>query len=782
MRAILVLTVTLLLLLVVPTSGKVLGFTIDVEPNFGPEAVAFVNELAAWRSGLAGTGLTLSADAGTSWSGTPDWITEVNGTSKLLSEWLIDLTDEAIIMDYDRVPASLLSRAEPYLTYADGQPNKSVTVGLALNVPGGTATWWQTANLTELEALVAVTLPSLAQHRSFSGRIALFHAGTLWNSSTANVTIANEPKTIWYMVDDWVYNTTAREEFFALAARQHIVQIYDAPHAGARPHIGAAPADEAMYRDFVRAADTLGIDMQFFSGLDNIPGDIAFINSCGNSHKAPTRPNFLVILVDDLDVELGSASSEAMPALHELLVSQGLNFSAAHVTSPICCPSRTSLFSGRYPHNLGDDTLGWCGNFSAQREDNFLTALGHSGYAVQQVGKWYNEEEIFCKHGYTPAWKKGAQGDASDAFLLCDEGVYFNNTFNDNGVLVSAGADGYMTSVLGNRSLNWLINASLSAASVPFISYVGFHAPHLPATPAPWYANADVPTQAPRTPAWNTGWQDKHGVIDNGIDKPMSADLINGSDVLHAQRLRTLLSVEDFLKDAVAALHKAGTLENTYIIFTSDHGYHIGTWGLWSEKAMPYDHDTHIPFIIRGPNIVPASISSDLVAMNIDLGPTLLELAGIANQWPSGTGVRDGKSLVQLLNATTPTTTWRQSMLIEFVGWVTPYEWLRPCQFGLAPWTNCTADSPAGLINGQSNRWTALRIINASENTLVADYRAPSTPLQRDSTNFTEIYNVAEDAEFIVNLAVKGRMSPAQISLLRDKLWDVASCMGEQCP
>lgn len=273
--------------LAAPIAARILGFTIDVEPNFGPESVAFVNELAAWRAALAGTGLSISADAGTAWSAAPDWVTTVNGTSKLLSEWLVDLTDEAILMDYDREGVRLLARAEPYLAYADGTKGKAVTVGLALNVPNAPSTWWQTANLTELEALVAETLPALARHTSFSGRIALFHAGTLWNSSTANVTLVNEPKALWYLLDDWVYNTTARAEFFALAARQHIVQVYDAPHAGARPHIGAAPADEEMYREFVRTADTLGIDVQFFSGLQNIPQDIAFIRSTEGAAALP---------------------------------------------------------------------------------------------------------------------------------------------------------------------------------------------------------------------------------------------------------------------------------------------------------------------------------------------------------------------------------------------------------------------------------------------------------------------------------------------------------------
>ncbi len=81
--------------------------------------------------------------------------------------------------------------------------------------------------------------------------------------------------------------------------------------------------------------------------------------------------------------------------------------------------------------------------------------------------------------------------------------------------------------------------------------------------------------QAPRTPAWNKGWEDKHFVINNGIDKPMNAALINGSDTLHMQRLRSLLSVDDYIREAVALLAETGALANTFVWFTSDHGYHL---------------------------------------------------------------------------------------------------------------------------------------------------------------------------------------------------------------
>ena len=500
---------------------------------------------------------------------------------------------------------------------------------------------------------------------------------------------------------------------------------------------------------------------------------------------ALARPNFLIIVVDDADVELGSTAPAVMPNLARWLVQGGLNFTAAHVTSPICCPSRTSLFSGRYPHNLGDDTAGWCGNFTQQREDSLLVALGQAGYAVSQLGKWYNDEPSFCTPGYVPAWKLpqgGAAAAASDAFLLCEEGVYFGNSYNANGRIVRSGPTDYMTAVLGNRSLAFLRNATTAQPALPWVQYIGFHAPHLPATPAPWHAGAPVPfPTAPRTPAWNVGWEGKHFVVDNGLDKPMSAGLINGSDTLHAQRLRTLMSVDDFIGAALGLLEASGALNSTHVVFTSDHGYHLGQWGLWCEKAMPYDHDTRVPLLLRGPGVAPGGATAALVAMNVDLGPTLLELAGVPNAWPSATAPRDGRSLVPLLAAAAgaqggaPPSGWRERMLIEFVGWVTPFEWLSPKQFGLTP------SEDAGLINGASNRWVALRVANASARTLVADFRPPGTG-GRAATNFTEVYDLAGDPESIVNLALGGRLPRAAVEQMRAELWAVAECRGQACP
>ena len=286
----------LLLLLACPFArARVVGFSLDIEPPAGPESAAFVAVMAEYRWRLAGSGLLLSADAGTAWTGA-DYATTVNGTTKLLSQWLVDLCDESVLMDYDRNASNLLVRAEPYLDYADARPGHAVVVGVAVATPGAAPTWWQTASAAELEALIAAVDPALRAHPSFNSprpRYAVFFAQTLWNATRAAPAplIANETKTLWYLDDDWVYNETARADFFAFCRAQNVVAVYDAPHAGNRPHIGAAPADQALYVDFIHLADAAGIDVQFLSGLQSFDFDMAFIKSvneglAGNARSA----------------------------------------------------------------------------------------------------------------------------------------------------------------------------------------------------------------------------------------------------------------------------------------------------------------------------------------------------------------------------------------------------------------------------------------------------------------------------------------------------------------
>ena len=153
-----------------------------------------------------------------------------------------------------------------------------------------------------------------------------------------------------------------------------------------------------------------------------------------------------------------------------------------------------------------------------------------------------------------------------------------NNTFNSNGTTLRFGdkPEDYMTSLIGNRSLAFLANAV--AAGDPFLAYIAPHASHMPTTVAPWYVDAPLPTtRAPRTPAYNASGAGKHWVI--AELPPLTPEFEAGIDEIFAMRHRALLSVDDIVRDVAELLTAAGRMDDTYFLYTSDHGTWAGGWG-----------------------------------------------------------------------------------------------------------------------------------------------------------------------------------------------------------
>lgn len=459
-----------------------------------------------------------------------------------------------------------------------------------------------------------------------------------------------------------------------------------------------------------------------------------------------------------------------MPNLRKYLLEGGMKFTNGVVSSPKCCPSRTSALASRFAHNINDESEGWCGDFIAKRENStFVKDIHDAGYATSFTGKYMNEEPKFCfGNVHVPV-------GYDDFFAMCEEVKYYDLDYNVNGKMVKTGnaSTDYLTAVLGNHTVDWL-----TTAPTPFYAYVAPHAPHLPATPAPWYADAEVPAHAPRTPNWNVGMEDKHAqVADNA---PMDPYFINASDTLYGDRLRALMSVDDLIGDIISTLESRGLLESTMIFYTADHGYHLGQFGLWCEKSQIYETDIHIPFIVRGPG-VPANETSPFLVNPIDIGPTILELAGVTQP---GQRTTDGRSIVPLLATTAAAPAWpRDRALIEYFGW-TSQQPIDPCTTGPdgVPGVPCPppAGSASGIIDSPSNTFTALRIINASMDFMYAEYRPPGAPLVPSSTNFTEVYNLTADPYQLQNLA--GTLDPALLKQLSTELWAVATCQGDACP
>ena len=494
--------------------------------------------------------------------------------------------------------------------------------------------------------------------------------------------------------------------------------------------------------------------------------------------SASPRPNFIFVLTDDQDLQLGGELD--MPVLQREMVAGGMTFDAGYVTTPICCPSRTATMSGLYAHNLGDSDprIGWCGDFTGYSLENetWINALHENGYTTSLSGKYHNSPPI----NYTP---KGYD----DFFVLVNECQYFNNQFNLNGKLVTYGnaPSDYMTSVIGNHSIEFLKRAVANVENAPFFAYVAPHAPHMPSTSAPWYEHVQFPiSRAPRTPAYNASGVGKQWLT--AELPPLTPAFESAIDFMYGLRHRALLSVDDILAEIFEVI--APVLNNTYVVYSSDHGYNLGTFRLAVEKFHLLENDISVPFHVRGPGIAPGSRSQSLVA-NIDIGATILDLAGVPptptdgrsfaaelrSSGNDGDDEADASSSSAIAGAAIAAASGaRDRLIIEY--WGSAYVVRGPCN------ASCGICAPAlsQLMDAPSNTYSGLRIRNTTHDVLYAEFRPFNTSIAAAHTNWTELYDLRLDPFQLVNLALSA--PNATLAQYSRELFAVATCELGACP
>ncbi len=364
-----------------------------------------------------------------------------------------------------------------------------------------------------------------------------------------------------------------------------------------------------------------------------------------------TRPNIVFVLTDDLALNL----VQYMPNVRKMQ-QDGVTFANYFVTDSLCCPSRSSIFTGRYPHNTGIyRNVGADGGYQAfvnrgHERVTFATALTAAGYHTAMLGKYLN--------GYQPQRNPAAPGWSE--WDVAGNGYRgFGYDLNQNGKIVHYAnrPDDYMTDVLSAVAVNFI---KLQTADTPFMIEIATFAPHAPYTPAPRDADAFGGLHAPRTAAFNAApgpaapkWLAGHPPLSE-IDVAM----IDNDFRKRAQSVQAVDAMIGALQQAVAAI---GAADNTYFVFSSDNGYHMGEHRLMPGKMTAYDTDIHVPLIVTGPG-VPAGRTVDEIVQNIDLCPTFTEL-GFAAAPPSV----DGRSLAPLMRGD-KVEGWRTVALVEHRG------------------------------------------------------------------------------------------------------------------
>jgi arylsulfatase A-like enzyme len=360
------------------------------------------------------------------------------------------------------------------------------------------------------------------------------------------------------------------------------------------------------------------------------------------------KPNIIFILTDDYASNL----VDFMPNL-KAMQQEGVTFSHYYVSNSLCCPSRSTIFTGMLPHNTGVETnTKPNGGYEVymkkgNAQESFCTALQNTGYKTAMMGKFLNGY-LPRKHEPLPGW--------TDWFVAGAGYRNFDYDINSNGQILHYGnAPGdYLTDVLSIRT-DSLVRAWKDH---PFFIEIATFTPHGPFIPAPRHQKLFSDAKAPRTPAFNKpadstapGWLRKL--------QPLGSKQIDRIDNIFRNRLRCVLSIDEMLGNIRKVLKETGAANNTYIFFSSDNGYHLGDYSMLQGKQTPFDIDIRVPLIACGPNVAKGSWQQAIVS-NIDLAPTFAALAGahLASE-------PDGRDIQHLLRENTQKINWRNFAIIE---------------------------------------------------------------------------------------------------------------------
>lgn len=378
------------------------------------------------------------------------------------------------------------------------------------------------------------------------------------------------------------------------------------------------------------------------------PGPMAALPWSGDR---PSPPNIVLVLVDDFAMNLMSQDqsilSRTMPNLARM-IRDGVTFTKYFVTDSLCCPSRSSIFTGKFPHNTGVFTNeapdGGYDAFMTHGNDaqTFAVWLQRQGYATAMMGKYLNGYRA-VRDGVPPGWTEWAV--ASNGY------PNFNYVMNHNGRLIVPAP--HLTDELAILGQSFV----RKNADRPFFLELSTFSPHGPFVPPVRYRADFGDIDYPKTPAYGArpdpaapDWLQAIQPLDARAQARMSR--------VFRDRLRSDKGVDDLIGTIRAQLQRLGIADRTYVIFTSDNGFHMGEYSLRMGKETAFDTDIRVPLVVVGPGAQPGA-QVDALAQNIDLAPTFAQIAGLAP--PDRV---DGRSLLPWITGQ-PVADWRGSVLVE---------------------------------------------------------------------------------------------------------------------
>lgn len=451
-----------------------------------------------------------------------------------------------------------------------------------------------------------------------------------------------------------------------------------------------------------------------------------FISGTGCSSLAPMlqtsrrpkgaarkHPNLLFIYTDDQRWDAVRAFGRQpwlkTPNL-DRLVREGAVFRNSFVNISLCAPSRSSILTGLYPHKTGvvDNQRS-----SRMRDDVRVVAslLREGGYTTAYIGKVHIPN----------FWEKDRGFDYVASFS--GQGVYFNNKFLINGK--ETATEGYITDRINAFALDFLKQRDPAR---PFALFIGHKAVHQPFEPDPKYKGLfdNEWFELPKT--WDDTYEGRPSYLKVrrksvlGLDGMLQKNFYTG---MQRKIATCLVSVDDGVGQILGFLGKTGELDDTVLIYSSDNGYFRGEHGLHDKRAM-YEDSIRVPLLVHYPRLVQGGRTFDQMVLNLDVSPTLLDLAGV--DIPQH---MQGKSWKSILEGKDPR--GRDHWLYEYF-WEKQYP-TEPTQYGI-----------------RTRRYKYIRFPDVKN----AD---PDYPMSADLP-YDQLYDLQNDPLEMLNLAGKPGAAP----------------------
>ncbi|XP_077352948.1 glucosamine (N-acetyl)-6-sulfatase (Sanfilippo disease IIID), b isoform X2 [Festucalex cinctus] len=452
-----------------------------------------------------------------------------------------------------------------------------------------------------------------------------------------------------------------------------------------------------------------------------------------------------------------------MKKTKSLIGEAGATFVNSFTVTPLCCPSRCSILTGRYPHNhlvRNNSLAGNCSSAgwrSAGESSAFPVLLSKAGYQTFFAGKYlnqYGKKEAGGVGHVPPGWDQW--------HALVANSRYYNYTLSRNGAEEKHGddyADDYLTDLIARRGLDFLDQRDPRR---PFFLMLAPPAPHWPWTPAPQYRRRFADVSAPRDGSFDKAAKDKHWLLRQPAN-PMPDSSLRFLDDVYRRRWQTLLSVDDLVEALVRKLDEMKELNRTFVFFTSDNGYHTGQFSLPIDKRQLYEFDIRTPLLVRGP-AVHVNVTLKAPVLNIDLAPTILDIAGINDSSAN----MDGQSFLPLMAPSLRNGSPRPFFLVEHTG------------EGLSAGDpTCPAVGP-GLAqcfpdcvceDSFNNTYACVRTLDGRHDMQYCEFA--------DSESFVEVYDLRSDPHQLENIVKK--VDPAVLQVMNQRLIQLQSCQGAGC-